>query len=149
MEIKRLGALIASSDLCPDPPDAREGHNLQNEFFSDPFLPMKGMDGDGEDMSLFGKNDIAQDLVFLFPSGFVHMDQEGFRIKKVEVEEGGPIIRQFGKGLLFDLEKVIQITEGKRPDHLRFFIPERMEAIPPVNLRERTSSSPARFMISS
>src|SRR3990172_4098809 len=149
MEIKGLSALIVSSDLCPDLPDARKGHGLLNEFFSDPFPPMKGVDGDGEDMPLFGKNHIAQDLVFLLPSGFVHMDQEGLRIKKVEGDEGGPIIRRFGKGLLFNLEKVIQITEGKGPDHLRFFVPERMEAIPPVNLRERTSSSPPPFLLSS
>jgi hypothetical protein len=78
---------------------------------------MLSTDSDGNDVSISGEDDVAQDLVSLPVPFCADVNPEGFRIKPVEVDEGGPIIRRFGKRLAFDLQNGIQIGEGEGPNH--------------------------------
>jgi hypothetical protein len=92
-------------------------HRLLQEFFPNSSSSMLSMDSDGNDVSISGEDDIAQDLVPLPVPFCADVNPEGFRIKPVEVDESGPIIRRFGKGLTFDLKNGIQIGEREGPNH--------------------------------
>jgi len=70
-------------------------------------------------------------------------------MKPVKLDESHPIVRGLGKGEVFDLEDPVQIGEREGTNHGCLFIPEMMEAMPKVNLRERIPSNPDRFNISS
>jgi hypothetical protein len=68
-------------------------------------------------------------------------------MKKVKLDESHSIVRGLGKGEVFDLEDPVQIGKREGTNHGCLFIPEMMEAMPKVNLRERISSNPDRFRI--
>jgi hypothetical protein len=53
-------------------------------------------------MPVLREDDITQD--FLSHAIGIATDQEGIGMEHVEVQEGRPVIRRFGKGLAFDLE---------------------------------------------
>ena len=114
--------MIALSHLCPYLFDVGDVHRPFKEFGANASCPVVRVDGDGDDVSIGGVDDVPQDLAF-FLTDRVDIDQEGLRIEMVEVDESSPIIRGFGKGLGFDLEDSIKVREGEGPDHWHFFVP--------------------------
>jgi len=110
---------------------------------------MLRMDGDGDDMPISREDEIGQKVVFLPLAFFVHIDPKSPGMIPVKVDKSDPIIRGLGKSEVFDLEDPIQIGKRERAYHGCLFIPEMIDAMPKVNLRERISSNPDRFNISS
>jgi hypothetical protein len=147
-EIEGLGPLIALSYLCPDLFKARSVQCPFEEFFSNSFSSMLKVDSDGDDMTILREDDVTPDLLLSVLS-LTYINQKGFRIEIAEIDEGGPIVRRFGKGLVFDLEDSLQIRERERSNHQRLFVPAMIEAMPKVNLREFTFSNPDLLIISS
>jgi hypothetical protein len=147
-EIEGLGPLVALSYLCPDILKARSVQYLFKEFFSNSFSSMLRVDRDGDDVAILRENDVTPDLLLSILS-LACIDQKVFRVEGVEIDEGGPIVRRFGKGLLFDLKDLFQIRERERPNHQGLFVPAMIEAMPKVKLREFTFFSPDLRIISS
>ena len=145
--IERLGPEIASSHLCLQSFQLRRLHRLPEELLPDPFSSLPGDDGKRDDVSLRGEDDVTPDLVLLITGGS-GIDKKISRVEGVKVDERGPIVWRLGEGFPFDFENSIQVGEGEGPNHQSFFIPEMMEAIPPVSCREKTFANPD-FLINS
>ena len=77
------------------------------------------------------------------------IDPKGPGMKPVQLDKSHSIVRRLWKSEVFDLEDPVQIGKREGTNHGCLFIPEMMEAMPKVNLRERISSNPDRFNISS
>lgn len=107
---------------------------LLQEFLRNPSSAMLRMDSNRDNVSVSGKDDVSSNRVFLLVAFCVDINPEGFWIKPIKVDEGGPIIRRFGKGLTFNVEEPIHIGEREGPNHRSFFVPEMTEAMPNVNL---------------
>ncbi len=148
-EIKRLCPLVGLSDLCRYLFFRSSVHRPLEQFSPDAFPPMLRMNGDGDNVSIRREDDISRNSAFLSVTRFVDIDQKGLRIKIVEVNEDGPVVWGFWKRLKFNPENAIEIGGSEGPNHWHYFIPEMMEAMPPVNGREITFFSPAFLMISS
>src|SRR4030067_2144656 len=123
MKIECLRPLIVPSHLCPHLFEMRCVHRPLKKFFPDTSSSILGMDGNGNNVYLFSEDDVTEDLVFLSVRLRTDINQKSFRVKIVEVEEGGPIVRRFRKRLEFNLEDPIQIGEREGPNHCHFFIP--------------------------
>jgi len=149
LEVEGLCPLITFSHLCPYPFKIGGVHRPIKEFCANASSPVVRVDGDRDDVPIDGVDDIPYDLAFLPVMGRVDIDQKGFWINIVEIDKGSPVVRGFWKGLGFDLEDSVKVSEGEGTYHWRFFVPPMMEAMPPVNLWKLTFSNPAPLIISS
>ena len=109
LTVKGLCSMIAPPYLCPYLFEMASAYRLLKEFFPDALSPVARMNSDGNNMSFLRKDYITPDLAFLSVSDQIDINEEGFRIKMVEVDEGGPIVWRLGKRQLLDLKNAIQI----------------------------------------
>lgn len=140
-QIEGLSSEIASPHLGQKPSGRGALHGFSKEFSADPFPPVSGEHGKGDDVPIRGKDDISQNPFLPFRAGS-HIDEELLGEEGVEMEKGPPIIGGFGKGLAFDVEDGAEVCRGEGPDHRICLIPERMETIPPVRERAEISVRP-------
>jgi len=100
--IKGMRSDIASSHFCPYLLKVRGIHSPSEKSGPNAFSPMLRVNRDRDDMSVLREDDITQD--FLSHAIGIATDEKGIGMEHVEVQEGPPVVRRFGKGLAFDLE---------------------------------------------
>ncbi len=100
--VEGLRPEITPSDFRPYLLKMGSIHGPSEKAGPDAFSSMKRVDSNRDDMPLLREDDITQN----FPRGpaGIATDQEGIGMEHVELQEGHPIVRRFGKGMAFDLE---------------------------------------------
>jgi hypothetical protein len=115
--IKGECPLVGLSHLSPKFLSRKHPFGLLNEGSCNAFSAVLGMDGKRNEMSILCKDEITEDLAFLFFSGRPYVYEEAFRMKPVKVKKGRSGVRRFRKGPLLDLNDAVKIAEHERPNH--------------------------------
>jgi len=121
-EVECLSADIGLPNLSPDASARKGSDGLFIKCFSNAPSSIGGVDGNGDDMASFGKNDVAQNFFPARLNGLIQIDPESLRVSGVKTRQGLRVVGRLWKGLLLDVEEEIQIRQSERANH-PFLIP--------------------------
>jgi hypothetical protein len=85
------------------------------ELFSYSLSSLFGVNGERDDVSVKGKDDVSPEC--LFRGLLLDINQEGLGVHPLQIEKGGPIVRRLGKPLMFDVKKRGKVRNPEMPNH--------------------------------
>ena len=136
--IKRLGPLITHPDLSPDLFDVRIVRDAPEKLASYPPPSLFWVNGERDNVSVKGEDDVSPESFFSFTDVLLDIDQERLGVHPLQIEKGCPIVWRLGEGLLFDVEKRMEVRGPKMANHREPFVPTIKETMPHVSPREVT-----------
>jgi hypothetical protein len=115
--VKYLSPFITHPNLSPDLFDLRVMCNALEELPSYSLSSLFWVDGKRDDVSIKREDDVSPEFLFLIRDLPLDINQEGLGVHPLQIEKGAPIVRRLGEGLMFDVEKRMEVRDREVANH--------------------------------